>query len=87
VSLRLNRVVVYLSIKRVFELSDKHNYVDFVHLLYLILLYVSVVQISHHCGGGGAWKHTGVKGRGLALQVVDVKFYKLIIIAIIHKTE
>jgi len=29
-------------------LSDKHNYIDLVHLVYLTLLHVSVVHIRHH---------------------------------------
>ena len=48
VYLRWNRLVVYLSVKCVLELADNHKYLDLVHLLYIILLHISVVQISHH---------------------------------------
>jgi len=53
-----------------FLLSDEHNNINFVHLVYLTLLHVSALQISHHQVGHGYTKR--LTGRDLSLQTVGL---------------
>jgi len=75
---------VYLPIKCLFVLSDKHNSIDLVCLVYLIPLHVAgCPEISHHQEGRGYTK--GVKG---ARPLITCSRFKVvIIIIIILKTE
>ena len=51
-----------------FFLSDKHNYIDLLYLVYLILLHVLAVQMSHRQVGHEYTKT--VKGRSLSWQTL-----------------
>jgi len=75
---------VYLSIKCLFVLSDKHNSIDLVCLVYLILLHVAgCPEISHHQEGHGFTKRV----KGARPLIACSRFKVVIIIIIILKTE
>ena len=72
----------FFNNKVLFSLSDKHNYIDLVYLVfYSILLHVSAILISHH--QEGQWFTERVKcSRNPSVHTVDVTFYKLTIMTI-----
>lgn len=74
---------MYLSIKCLFVLSNKHNSLDLVCVVYLITLHIAgCPEISHHQEGHGYTK--GIKGaRPL---VTRSRFKVVLIIIIIPKT-
>jgi hypothetical protein len=73
--LRWHHPVVYLSIKFLFVLWDKHNSVDLVCLVYIILLHsVGCPEISHHQKGHGYTRR--VKG---ARPVITCSRFKVVV--------